>query len=300
MGGCVDYFWFLGHRPPVSQFLVFFRLLAHVLVLSLEMLQMIPTHIFERALWLRELVAPTVVPLRNSCRYEGGIRAPFFASWPACLGFSPASSSSPSPSPPPAASWAGSGGPTAHMTVRATVRVDDLFATLLSLSYLTAANATHRGRSNGRASSGGRDAEVEAGDDPAWASWLAAVRAAAPDSRPLFNALAEGGASDRHRHHAHRHHHASAPTPHYNQQQRWASELSGSRTGPGTAARSVRWHELGSHSVAVQRGRFKLVASLALVGESPRETLLLLFSLIFTVLDLLLRFLPHCLAPNKR
>jgi hypothetical protein len=167
--------------------------------------------------------------------------------------------------------------------VRATVRIDDLFATLLSLSYHRN-NATAAAPPQQRGKGSGKDAEEDDDDKDdaaAWGAWLARMRAAAPNSRPLFNALS----SDQHRRHAH-YLHRAGPAPLAGASQQASEESSRpaalstagedhrrdrpqgpAASGPQVQGGSVRWHELGGHSAAVQRGRFKLVASLAVVGD---------------------------------
>jgi hypothetical protein len=175
-------------------------------------------------------------------------------------------------------------GSSSAAVVRATVRIDDLFATLLSLSYHRN-NATAAAPPQQRGKGSGKDAEDDDDDKDdaaAWGAWLARMRAAAPNSRPLFNALSSDQLPPATRNYRHR----AGPAPLAGASQQASEESSRpaasttaggdhrrdrpqgpAASGPQVQGSSVRWHELGSHSAAVQRGRFKLVASLAVVGD---------------------------------
>jgi hypothetical protein len=150
------------------------------------------------------------------------------------------------------------------------LHIDDLFSTLLSLSFA------------GNAQASAPDGRRDGVDDGGWGAWAARLREVAPDSQPSFNALSSSFTSSSLT--------GSAVPPLHPQRVTSAGALAGASTSAGRSNtppllapglvlgsgpdepkprghHEVRWHEFGSHSVAVQKGRFKLVASLALHGE---------------------------------
>lgn len=141
--------------------------------------------------------------------YEGGVRVPFFVTWPTCLGGR------------------------RDITDRV-LRIEDLFSTLLSLTF------------HGDDEDLGVNATASTPLSASWGRWLEKLSLVSPHSRPFFNVLSG------------------------TQKVRHGGQLNVENDGVVESAgllhaedRRVRWLELGSHSFAVQRGRYKLVQSLA-------------------------------------
>lgn len=141
--------------------------------------------------------------------YEGGVRVPFFVTWPRCFGNS-----------------------RRRDIADRVFRIEDLFASLLSLTF--------REVDPSNSNSG-------TAVPSAWDRWVQEVKQISPDSLPFFDVFSSKWESTDHR-----------ETVAARQEGR-VEEAAGVFAND----RRVRWPELGSHSFAVQRGRYKLVQSLA-------------------------------------